>query len=72
MKTSLLTNELIVAGLQFQPSYKNGISIHLPMTLVALDQMGAKDECILLFYHQYITQLENVARMSPSLNKRMK
>lgn len=69
MKTSLLTNELIVAGLQFQPTYKNGISNHLPMTLVALDQMGTNDECVLLFYHQYITQLENVARNEPFLKQ---
>ncbi|KJF94080.1 hypothetical protein UB33_11760 [Photobacterium angustum] len=69
MKTSLLTNELIVAGLQFQPTYKNGISNHLPMTLVALDQIGTNDECVLLFYHQYITQLENVARNEPFLKQ---
>ncbi|KJG39876.1 hypothetical protein UA32_06125 [Photobacterium angustum] len=69
MKTSLLTNELIVAGLQFQPTYKNGSSNHLPMTLVALDQMGTNDECVLLFYHQYITQLENVARNEPFLKQ---
>ncbi|MCG3863740.1 MULTISPECIES: questin oxidase family protein [unclassified Photobacterium] len=62
MKTSLLTAELIVAGLQFQPTYKNGVTNYLPMSLVALDQMGTNDECVLHFYHQYITQLENVAR----------
>ncbi len=69
MKTSLLTNELIVAGLQFQPTYKNGLNNHLPMTLVALDQMGANDERILLFYHQYISQLENVARNEPFIKQ---
>lgn len=62
MKLSLLTNELISTGLKFQPTYQKGLTNHLPMTLVALDQMGAEDERLLGFYHQYITQLENVAR----------
>ncbi|WP_305462343.1 questin oxidase family protein [Photobacterium leiognathi] len=69
MKLSLLTNELISTGLKFQPTYQKGLTNHLPMTLVALDQMGAEDERLLGFYHQYITQLENVARNDAFLSQ---
>ena len=50
---------LIQKSQQFQPTYAKGkLAIHLPMSLIALDKMGASEKQLNLFYQNSIIRLD--------------
>jgi len=54
----LRTEDLIADGHRFSPFYKESLSNHLPMALVALDRLGASVEEIAAFAEHYSKILE--------------
>jgi len=59
MKLSTYCNELISESQKYKPTYANGhLAIHLPMSLIALDKMGASKEQLSRFYSHSITKLD--------------
>ncbi len=49
---------LLTRGTRFEPEYKRGLSNHLPMTLIALAELGADDARLAAFFEQYSAKLE--------------
>lgn len=57
--------QLIRQGQQFDPSYQDGLSNHLPMALAALSLCGATDSQLETFYRDYTPRLEPIRQLSP-------
>ena len=58
--------QLIRQGQQFDPSYQDGLSNHLPMALAALSFCGATDQQLQMFYQHYIPRLEPIRPPQPA------
>ncbi len=50
--------KLLALGRRYHPAYKNGLSNHLPMALIALQRMGATPAQLEAFYCHYVPRLE--------------
>ncbi|MBC7004391.1 questin oxidase family protein [Photobacterium sp. BZF1] len=58
--------QLIRQGQQFDPSYQDGLSNHLPMALAALSFCGSTDSQLEAFYRDYTPRLEPIRQLSPA------
>ncbi|RYV01681.1 hypothetical protein SOPP22_15065 [Shewanella sp. OPT22] len=58
MGNSIKLTQLLEKGAKYHPNYRNGLSSHLPMVLVALDRLGASEQKLEQFYCDYIDVLD--------------
>ena len=58
-------DELLKAGREFDSLYKDGLSNHLSMALIALQRMGADEETLRAFFERYSKRLEPSRAQAP-------
>jgi hypothetical protein len=55
--TDALLNELLDWGVRYEPEYSRGLSNHLPMSLIALQRLGASAERLQAYCSSYAARL---------------